>query len=384
MSDVRDDAPERLGHDPFAPADHSPAPPGTPAATLGGAVMRVDRTGRIIEVSPLARGWLGVRATDLEDRTIASLTVGEHRAAVIQWFAHRTSSEGLWFDLRRRAGRPGVVRAHLGATSPDDETVFVDLEGVVAPPGSTDARSTAQLATEIDELLRRNRELEALMAGVAHDLRAPLMTVASAAQGLATSLGAEPDEDVQALIARLLDSVGRMGATVDGALRNARAGERLDLAEVDLDALVALTVASLSRQIELVGATVECGHLGEVWADADQLGSVFLNLVENALRHRVPGRTPVVRISASDRGAERIFAVADNGPGIAPGDRERVLRLFERASDESGGTGVGLAVCQRIVDAHGGRIWLSGNLDGGTTARFTLPLRLGPSQARTT
>jgi signal transduction histidine kinase len=217
------------------------------------------------------------------------------------------------------------------------------------------------------------------MAGIAHDLRAPLMTIASAAQGMVMSLDEEVSEDAQSMAAQLLFSVGRMSAMIDGFLRNARAGEALEVADVDVDALVALTLVSLTRQLESAEATVEVAALGGAHVDADQLGSVFMNLIDNAIRHRAPGRRPLIRIWAEDLGDERMFVVADNGPGILPQDRDRVLRLFERADPMVAGSGIGLAVCQRIIEAHGGRIWLSDNPQGGTTVRFSVP-----AQARST
>jgi signal transduction histidine kinase len=339
------------------------------------SVVLTDHRGRVTYASARARSLLGLRAGDLVGRHLADLVGQGHRPEVAAWVTDPDRPPELALELVRRPGLPGLVRG-IARPSPGrrGEEVVLVLEGVIEPPELSDAVRLAQaLADDLRELAARNEELEGLMVGVAHDLRAPLMAVASAAQGLVRSIGASAEEEDQALVAHLLYAVGRMRDTIDTFLRSARAGGGPCLTRVDVDDVVALTLVTLAALIDETGAVVEVDRLGVVTADADQLGSVFLNLVENALTYRRGGRPPQVRISVEQLAGERRFSVADDGPGVHPDDQERLLRLFERGVAAPAGTGVGLAVCRRVVEGHGGRIWLEGNERGGTTVHFALP-----------
>ncbi len=131
----------------------------------------------------------------------------------------------------------------------------------------------------------------------------------------------------------------------------------------------------LQPAAEKAGATVEMEGLGTgaVIADRAQLALVFSNLLENAIVHGLDVRPLRLSITSDDGPVMRTFAVADNGRGIEAGQRERVFRMFERLDRTRPGSGIGLTVCQRVVHAHGGEIWISGNDAGGVTIRFTIP-----------
>ena len=131
----------------------------------------------------------------------------------------------------------------------------------------------------------------------------------------------------------------------------------------------------LQPAAEKAGATVEAEGLGTgaVIADREQLALVVSNLLENAIVHGLDVRPLRISITSDDGPVMRTFAVADNGRGIEAGQRERVFRMFERLDRTRPGKGIGLTVCQRVVHAHGGEIWISGNDAGGATIRFTIP-----------
>ena len=141
------------------------------------------------------------------------------------------------------------------------------------------------------------------------------------------------------------------------------------------EALSSLTVA-----IEESGAAVTSDALPTVMADASQLAQVFQNLIGNALKFRAEGRRPEIRVTARREADEWVFAVADNGIGIEPQYFERIFRMFQRLHTRARypGTGIGLAICKKIVERHGGRIWLESRPEGGTTFFFTLPVHTPP------
>src|SRR5207302_8261183 len=120
---------------------------------------------------------------------------------------------------------------------------------------------------------------------------------------------------------------------------------------------------------------VSVGSLPAVHGDPTQLGQLFQNLLTNALKFSRPGLPPRVAVSAEPSGDGWTFSVADNGIGVAPEARDRIFQMFQRLHrrEDYPGTGIGLAICRRVTDNHGGRIWAEDNAEGGTTFRFTLP-----------
>jgi chemotaxis family two-component system sensor kinase Cph1 len=151
----------------------------------------------------------------------------------------------------------------------------------------------------------------------------------------------------------------------------ARAGE-LSTERVALDQLVAEVSEALRPRLERAGATLELGELPEVEGDPRQLRRVLQNLVANAVKFR--DQAPLrVELSALRDGQEWVVTVRDNGRGVDPDNATRIFGMFSRADNETEGAGIGLAVCRRIVEAHGGRIWVEAADGGGSAFRFTLP-----------
>ena len=142
---------------------------------------------------------------------------------------------------------------------------------------------------------------------------------------------------------------------------------------VALEQVVGEVVEDLRTALDEVGATVECGELPEVEGDRSQLRRLLQNLVGNAVKFRSEA-PPVVEVSAARGSREWIVTVSDNGVGVPPGQVSRIFGMFARVDPGAEGTGIGLAVCRRIVEAHGGRIWVEPRRRGGSDFRFTLPI----------
>ena len=168
-----------------------------------------------------------------------------------------------------------------------------------------------------------------------------------------------------------------MQALINDLLAYSRVGSRGEsFGPTDLNVVLERVLVNLGPAIEDAGAQVTHGPLPSVVADAVQLGQVFQNLIANGIKFRRPGETPAVHVSASREREDWVFSVADNGIGIAPEFAERIFVLFQRLHkrDEYPGTGIGLAISKKIVERHGGRIWLESAHGGGTTFRFSIPL----------
>jgi signal transduction histidine kinase len=222
--------------------------------------------------------------------------------------------------------------------------------------------------TDVTEQRRMEAELRGFADMVAHDLREPVTGIAHLVTLLERRRDAPPDPAVLDL---LRASTERARELIDGVLAYARAGE-LQLAPVDLAMLMEEVAADLRPRLEEAGAALETGALPEVRGDARQLRRLLQNLVGNAVKFRGSG-APRIAVSAEGRPEHWTVTVADNGVGVAEADAGRIFGMFARASREHDGTGIGLAVCRRVVEAHGGRIWVEPAPGGGSAFRFTLP-----------
>lgn len=239
------------------------------------------------------------------------------------------------------------------------------------------ARQQSDLAAE---LARINKEQAEFTYAISHDLKSPTNTASMLANALAEDLAGRLDEDTALMLADLEDVTSRMGRLIEDTLTYSMAlGTFAPRSEVDLDAVLDDVLSDLRAAIDAAGARVERVPLPQLVADSAQMYRLLLNLVGNALKYRMPDRDPVIRIAPVPAPpGEVAFAVADNGIGIPQEHHERIFRLFARlhTAEGSPGSGLGLAVCNRIATAHGGRIDLTSSEDEG--AVFTVILRTEP------
>jgi signal transduction histidine kinase len=245
------------------------------------------------------------------------------------------------------------------------------------------ARRRRREEAAAEELARSNRDLEEFARVVAHDLQAPLRAVTGhldrLAKGSPRSLDAEGKRHLEAAVA----SADRMRAQIHDLLEYARAGQRTAPHEaVDANLALSWALEALHVTIEDTGARVTSDVLPSVLADRVGLTQVFQNLLDNALKFR-GASPPEIRVTAAKAGEMWRISVADDGIGIPVADQDRVFGVFQRlhASHEFPGTGIGLSVCRRIVERHGGRIELRSRPGEGSTFSFTLPAAPPPPPA---
>jgi signal transduction histidine kinase len=221
---------------------------------------------------------------------------------------------------------------------------------------------------DVTEARRMEAELKAYADIVAHDLSQPLAGIAL----LVTMLEQRPAEPPSAsVLQELRASTDRARELIEGVLDYARSGE-LALGTVDLARVMADVATDLRASIEEAGATLAVGELPEVDGDPRQLRRVLLNLVGNALKFRAEA-PPRIAVLASQRDHEWVVTVEDNGIGVSREDATRIFGMFSRLERRVEGTGIGLAVCRRVIEAHGGHIWVEPAEGGGSAFRFTLP-----------
>jgi signal transduction histidine kinase len=217
--------------------------------------------------------------------------------------------------------------------------------------------------SDVTEQRRMEAELRSYADVVAHDLNEPIAGIAMLV-GLLERRAAEPPPP--GVLDQLRSSTERARDLIDGVLVYARAGE-LTTERVPLGDLV----ADAARDLQLGPETLEAGELPEVDGDPRQLRRVFQNLLGNAVKYHGVA-PPRIEVSALRDSAEWVVTVRDNGVGVEPDQATRIFGMFSRANQQIDGAGIGLAVCRRIVEAHGGRIWVE-SAGAGSAFRFTLP-----------
>jgi hypothetical protein len=233
----------------------------------------------------------------------------------------------------------------------------------------------AQIATRNEELARSNRELEQFAYVASHDLQEPLRKVTSFVQLLDQRYGAQLDERAAQYMHFAVDGAKRMQVLINDLLAFSRVGRTTaGFTEVDLTSSLAGALGNLSALIEERSAIIESAKLPVVLGDPGLLVSLWQNLVGNSLKFHGKA-APIVTITAKHRSGVWEFAVTDNGIGIEPRFSERIFVIFQRlhGRDAYDGTGIGLALCKKIVEHHSGRIWLDEQYREGARFRFTLP-----------
>jgi signal transduction histidine kinase len=231
------------------------------------------------------------------------------------------------------------------------------------------------LAQQARELARSNAELAQFAYVVSHDLKEPLRMVASYTQLLAKRYGGKLDADADDFINFAVDGVNRMQSLISALLVYSRVGtEGGELKPADCEKVLATTLANLQSAIEDSGAVVMHKQLPHVRCDETQLGQLFQNLIGNAIKFR-GDLPPRVEITAERGKGAWLFSVRDNGIGIASEHLERIFVIFQRLHGRSDypGTGIGLAICQKIVERHGGKIWVESKPGAGSKFSFTIP-----------
>ena len=224
------------------------------------------------------------------------------------------------------------------------------------------------------DMLRSNDDLQEFAYVASHDLREPLRMVESYVELLARRYKGKLDADADDFIGYAVDGVHRMNALIEDLLDYSRIGTRgMPPKPVLLGDALNGAIENLRVAIDESGAEITSEDLPEVEADELQMIRLLQNLIGNAIKFRLD-EPPRVHVSAEKTGDQWVISVSDNGMGIAPEHHERIFHLFERLSsrEDRSGTGIGLAVCKKIVERHGGRIWLESELGKGTTFYFSL------------
>ena len=238
------------------------------------------------------------------------------------------------------------------------------------------AQSNAELALSNTALLKANEELDEFAYAASHDLQEPLRTITTYAQLLARRYGAQLDGDALLFLDNIVDGTGRMQTLISDLLSFSQSqGSRLTPRRTDMTQALQLAISNLQTAIDESGAMVTHDELPFLVADAARMTQLLQNLLGNGIKYRKPDEPPRLHVSCIRSEHEYVFSIRDNGVGFEQEYAEQIFGMFKRLHGrEIPGTGIGLAICRKIVESHGGRIWAESSPGVGSTFSFTIPV----------
>ena len=338
----------------------------------------VNQRGEIVLLNAQSEKQFGYLRNELIGRKVKSI--------IPEGFAERLIADGTRTAAEALAQHIGTGIELYGLRKDGSEfpieimlSPLESAEGILVTAAirdiTTRKEAEAHLVQNVKELNRSNEELEQFAYVASHDLQEPLRMVASYTQLLSRRYKGKLDSDADDFIAFAVDGANRMQRLIQDLLTFSRVGKKgQDLLDISSDDALQQAILNLRGAIEDSGAIVTHGPMPEVKANEIQLTQLFQNLVGNAIKYQGPG-TPHIHISAVKNGSPKwIFSVQDDGLGIDPQFFERIFGMFQRLHkrDEFAGTGMGLAICKKIVERHGGTISVDSTPGKGSTFHFTL------------
>src|SRR6202047_1374744 len=343
------------------------------------AMVVVDHCGEIVLLNVQVEKQFGYRRDELVGKKVKNI--------IPEGFAERLVSDGLRSAEDALAQQIGTGieltgRRKDGSDFPIEIMLspLQSAEGILVTAAIRDItkrkRPEEHLVKTVGELKRSNDDLEHFAYVASHDLQEPLRMVASYTQLLAKRYKGRLDSDADEFIAYAVDGCHRMQGLIQDLLAYSRVGTNgKALREISGDDVLKEALTNLRTTIEASGTVVTHDSLPVITTDDAQLALVFQNLIGNAIKYR-SAAVPHVHVSATKNGGQEwLFSVRDNGLGIDPQYFERIFILFQRlhGRNEFEGTGIGLAICKKILERLGGRIWVESQPGKGSTFHFALP-----------
>ncbi len=329
-------------------------------------------TGDIIDANNAAARFYGYDSTTLKTKNISDINaLNPEQIKAERLSALHEERNTFIFQHRVAGGDIRMVEVNSSPITLKGQTILFSIIHDI----TRRIRAEEHLQKTLVELTHSNEELRQFAYVASHDLQEPLRMVASYTELLARRYSSQLDDEARKFILYAVEGATRMQQLIDDLLLFSRVGTRkLPQESVSTEELLATALHNLQAAIDESGAEITRDELPTVRADSSQMLQLFQNLVGNAIKFRRPGEPPRIHVSACTLGQEWQFSITDNGIGIDPQFSERIFTIFQRlhAREQYPGTGIGLAICKRIVERHGGRIWVESVPGQGSTFHFTL------------
>jgi len=341
------------------------------------AVIIVDIRGRIIMVSNKVEQLLGYPKEELYGRKIGHLVPDRYTEAFLEKRSELKNALRMEemetiqeMIARRKDGKEFPVEVSLRPINIDGR----NLISAAIRDVSRKKKMLLELKNSLHTLEGKNKELEQFAYIASHDLQEPLHTINSFVQLLSQEFGSQLNEEAKKYLYFIEKASGRMSALIHDLLEYSRLGQKAEMNKVNSAEVLQDTLQNIESLIRESGAVIEAEALPVLEANETMLLLLFQNLISNAIKFRKKDRVPRIRIRARDEGAYWKFSFEDNGIGIEKEQADKIFVIFQRLHSRSDyeGTGIGLAQCRKIVELHGGRIWVESELGRGSTFYFTI------------
>jgi len=348
------------------------------------AVLICDADGVVLEANHMAPVFSGHAVADLVGRPLACLVAPRDKETFAAGW-QQAGAAGVWHgDIWHRRADGSDYLARMSVATVEGATG--GRHCIVEYSDATETWAAERALKErSEELARSNRDLEQFAYVASHDLQEPLRMVASYTRLLARRYHDKLDDNAREFIDFAVDGATRMQGLINDLLKYSRVGTQAKpFAPAAADRLLDDALANLRVALEESGATVEREPMPpRLHCDATQIVQLLQNLIGNAIKFRRPEVPPRIRIGAQRVAGAWRFSVRDNGIGISPEYFERIFAIFQRlhARDEYPGNGIGLAVCKKIVERHGGKIWVESRIGEGAEFFFTISDAAGERDA---
>ncbi len=298
----------------------------------------------------------------------------DRRRFLVFWLRMcRQNIQAYEIEIRLRSAQDGIYRWHLVKAVPDVK----DGENICWIVSCTDIdkikRTEESFKALSQELNRSNKELEEYAYVASHDLKEPLHVVSSFVYLLEKRFQPKLDDREKQYLKFIREGVGQAQRLIKDLLEYSCIGKEKVYEEIDISSVLTEVLSSIKTVIEEVGVAVKCGPMPRIVANHSEMIQLFQNLMVNAIKYR--SQKPLeIQVAAGSEGNMWVFSIKDNGIGIDPQFKERIFDMFQRlhAKNEYSGSGIGLAICKKIVENHGGKIWIDSTLGDGTTFYFTI------------
>lgn len=337
----------------------------------------LDLTSKITEVNNTGANLFGFRKKNLIENFFRFYITNESKESFQYYFTQALKEmEKQTFEIGLIRKNGIIFDAHIELLPYFEDKYNKYKSPVLLKIAIIDI--TEQKKLEKD-LKRSNKELQQFAYVASHDLQEPLRTIASFTQLLAKRYEGKLDEDADEFIDFIVEASVRMKQQIEDLLEFSRVMTRGgEFKKLKVKKVVKEELDSLKTLIDENNAKISCDSLPEIYADPRQIGRLFQNLITNSIKFRKPNKPPKIHISAKkDKETDEcVFSVSDNGIGIEEQYKDRIFTIFQRlhTREKYSGTGIGLAVSKKIVERHGGRIWVESELGKGSTFYFTIPL----------